>query len=170
MNFLNKLYWRVFASPEKYARHIGVVIGQNCLIATRNFGTEPYLIAIGDNVQITQDVWLHTHGGSHCARVKFPDFDVFGKIKICDNAYIGSCSHIMPGVTVGDGAMIAAGSIVTKSVPPREVWGGVPARKLCSVDEWIARNQQYNLNSKKMTPDKKKAYLLSLPDEKFITK
>ena len=46
-----------------------------------------------------------------------PDFDVFGKVVIKDWAYIGAHAQIMPGVTIGEGAMVAAGSVVTKSVP-----------------------------------------------------
>lgn len=60
------LYWRFIASPEQYARHIGVAIGDNCFIATRNFSSEPYLIKIGNNVQVTNNVSIHTHGGGHC--------------------------------------------------------------------------------------------------------
>lgn len=60
---LVNLYWRFIASPEMYARHIGVKIGKNCLIDTRYWSTEPYLVSIGDNVQITHCVSVHTHGG-----------------------------------------------------------------------------------------------------------
>lgn len=55
------LYWRFFKSPEAYARHIGVTIGENCLIATRQWPSEPYLVKIGNNVQITSNVVIHTH-------------------------------------------------------------------------------------------------------------
>ena len=163
------LYWR-FQNPTKYARHIGVTIGKNCLIATRNWSSEPYLITIGDNVQVTQDVYFHTHGGSHVARLRIPNFDVFGKIVVEDNAYIGSCSHIMPGVTIGKGSLIAAGSIVTRSIPAFEVWGGVPAKYISTIDEYINRNLPFNVNTKGLSPDKKKAVLLSLPDGKFLKK
>lgn len=111
-------------SDEDFARRMGVEIGENCLIETRNFGSEPYLINIGNNVQVTHDVWFHTHGGAHVARRWFPRFDVFGKIKIEDWAYIGASSHIMAGVTIGEGSLVAGGSIVVKSVPPNELWGG----------------------------------------------
>lgn len=60
--FLN-LYWRVIKSPEAYARHLGVKIGSNCLIDTRLWPSEPYLITIGNNVQITARVSIYTHGG-----------------------------------------------------------------------------------------------------------
>lgn len=56
-------YWRSIASPEKYARHLGVTIGKHCFISTREWGNEPYLIRIGDNVQVTRGVAVHTHGG-----------------------------------------------------------------------------------------------------------
>lgn len=62
MKFLSNLYW-VLQSPLKQARHLGVNIGNGCLIATRRWSSEPYLISIGNNVQVTEDVWFHTHGG-----------------------------------------------------------------------------------------------------------
>ena len=169
MNF-KKLYLRYFASCEKYARHIGVTIGRNCLIATRYWSSEPYLITIGNNVQVTENVKFYTHGGGNVAREKYPDFDAFGKIVVEDQAYIGSSSLIMAGVTIGHGALVAAGSVVTKSVAPRTVVGGNPARYICTVDEFIERNLKYNLNSKKMSHTEKKKFLLSLDDSKFIKK
>lgn len=167
---INQRIIKVCSSPENYARYIGVHIGGHCMIATRNWSTEPYLITIGNNVQVTQDVYFHTHGGAHVARFKYPNFDVFGKIEVKDNAYIGSASHIMPGVTIGQNSMIAAGSVVCKSVPDNELWGGVPARRICSIEDYISRNLQYNTDSKKMMPDEKRKLLLSLPDSKFIKK
>ena len=164
------LYYRYIASPIKYARHIGVKIGRNCFVDTRNWSSEPYLIEICDNVQITQDVYFHTHGGCHVVRKKYPKFDVFGKIKVEDWAYVGSGSHIMPGVTIGSGSLIAAGSVVTKSVPPSELWGGVPAKFICTIDDYTNKNINNNLDSKGLNFDEKKQLLLSLNEEKFIKK
>lgn len=65
-----------------------MAVGDNCFIPTMRWPTEPYLISIGDNVKVTQDVWFHTHGGSHVARAKIKNFDVLGKIEVKDNAYI----------------------------------------------------------------------------------
>lgn len=167
---LTDLYWKHFNSQEKYARHIGVHIGKNCYIATRNFSSEPYLITIGNNVRLTLGVSIHTHGGANAVRHIIPDFDVFGKVVIEDNAYIGSFSQIMPGVTIGEGSIVAAGSIVTKSIPPRTVYGGNPARYICTIQEYIDKNIKYDLGSKQLTPKQKKDLLLSLPDSAFLKK
>jgi acetyltransferase-like isoleucine patch superfamily enzyme len=163
-------YWRFIASPERYARHLGVSIGKNCLIATRNWPTEPYLITIGNNIQITNGVSIHTHGGGNCIRNRHPEFDIFGKVVIEDWAYIGSYSQIMPGVTIGEGALVAAGSVVTKTVLPHTVVGGNPARYICTTEEYYEKNKQYDLKSKNLDSIQKKDMLLSLPDYKFIKK
>lgn len=170
MNIFSRIYWRHIAPPEKYARHIGVTIGKNCYIATKEFGTEPYLITIGNNVGLTTGTAIHTHGGSRVVRDRIPDFDCFGKVTIKDWAYIGTGAQIMPGVTIGEGALVAAGSIVTKSVAPHTVVGGNPARFICTTEEYLRRNEKYNVHSKEMNPTEKKRYLLSLPEDKFIVK
>lgn len=170
INKIKSIYWRFLKSPEAYAKHIGVTVGKNCLIATRNWSSEPYLITIGNNVAITKGVMLHTHGGATVVRSRIPDFDMFGKIVIEDWAYIGANSQIMPGVTIGEGALVAAGSIVTKSVPPRTVVGGNPARFLCTVDEFIEKNLVYNVHTKGLNAADKKKVLEALPEDKFIKK
>lgn len=76
----------------------------------------------------------------------------------------------MPGVTIGEGAIIAAGSIVTKSVKPKTVVGGNPAKYICTVDEYLQRNLIYNVGTKQLDTASKKKFLLALPDEKFIKK
>lgn len=166
---LSKLCWRL-ASPEKYARHIGVNIGKNCLIDTRNWSSEPYLITIGHHVQVTHGVSIHTHGGGNAIRRTYPDFDVFGKVVIEDWAYIGAYSQIMPGVTIGEGALVAAGSVVTKSVAPHTVVGGNPARYICTTEEFYERNKKYNIGTKGLSPQEKKKILLSLDEDRFMKK
>ncbi|MBR3010292.1 MAG: acyltransferase [Prevotella sp.] len=162
-------YWIHVASPYKYAKHIGVSIGDNCLIATKGFSTEPYLVTIGNNVQLTVGCQIHTHGGGNCIREKHPDFDVFGKVEIQDWAYIGANSQILPGVTIGYGSLVAAGSIVTKSVPPYTVVAGNPAKIICTTEEYYNKNIEYDLKTKRLSPEKKKELLLS-GRVKFIKK
>lgn len=161
-------YWHYIVSPEKYARHIGVKIGKNCFISTREWSSEPYLITIGNHVQITRNVVINTHGGGHVIREKHPDFDVFGKVVIKDWAYIGAYSQIMPGVTIGEGALVAGGSVVTKSVEAHTVVGGNPAKYICSTEEYYERNKRYNVSTG--NKKNKKNILLSLEEEKFLRK
>ncbi len=58
------LYQAVFTSPDKYARRIDVTKGKNCDIQTRFFGSELYLIEIGDHVLVTSGVKFFNHGGA----------------------------------------------------------------------------------------------------------
>lgn len=153
-----------------YAKAIGVRFGKGCFFATKNWSSEPYLIEVGNYVQITQGVTIHTHGGAHSARRKYPEFDVFGKVIIQDWAYIGCNSQILPGVTIGENALVAAGSIVTKSVPPNTVVAGNPARIICGVDDFIQKNMQYNVNSRCLSYAEKRALLLRQPDCMFVKK
>ncbi|WP_177200061.1 acyltransferase [Sphingomonas rubra] len=58
-----------------------------------------------------------------------------GPIVVGDHVWLGSRVTVLKGVTIGNGAVIAAGSVVTKDVAAGELWGGVPARHLRTV-EW----------------------------------
>lgn len=49
-------------------------------------------------------------------------------VHICRNVWIGAGSTILPGVTIGENAVVGAGSVVTKNVPANEIWAGNPAR------------------------------------------
>lgn len=172
MNFNTiKHYWRCLTmSPVKHARKLGMRVGKNVYLATRCFGSEPYLITIGDNVQVTYGVKFYTHGGGNVIRRFIPDFDAFGKIEIKDHAYVGADTIICPGVTIGQGSLIAAGSVVTRSVPDGEVWGEVPARFISTVEDYRDRNLKYNIHTKGLSPKQKREILLSLPDDRFIKK
>lgn len=64
IQLIKSFYWQVIATPMQYAKHLGVKIGENCLIDTRNWPSEPYLITIGNNVQITRCVSIYSHGGA----------------------------------------------------------------------------------------------------------
>ena len=76
----------------------------------------------------------------------------------------------MPGVTIGKGALVAAGSVVTKSVAPHTVVAGNPARFICSTKEYYERNKNFDVMSKGLSKKDKRKILLSLPDDKFIKK
>lgn len=108
--------------------------------------------------------------GGHAVRRQHPDFDIFGKVIIEDWAYIGAFSQIMPGVTIGEGALVAAGSVVTKSVAPYTVVGGNPAKYICTTEEYYEKNKQFNVGTKGKSQAEKKDILLNLPEEMFVRK
>lgn len=167
---IKNLYKKIFWSDEKFARSIGVKIGSDCSIATRSFGSEPYLITIGNNVQITNDVRFATHGAAWVLRNKYPNFDCFGKITVGDNVYLGNCALVMPGVTIGNNVIVGAGAVVTKSIPDNSIVAGNPAKILGTFADYETKMVPFNLDTKKMNYQEKMNYLLSLHDDKFIKK
>lgn len=164
------LYRRLFWSHEKQAKHAGVKLGKGNFIDSHFWTSEAYLITIGNYCQITKGTKFFTHGGAGALRYKYPNFDLFGKISVGDYVYFGNNSMIMPGVKIGNHVLIAAGSVVTKSIPNNCVVAGNPARFICTLDEYAERNLKYNLDSYGYNATKKKKLLLSLPEEKFIHK
>lgn len=157
--------------PIKYAKKIGVVMGENNFIPDKDtWSSEPYLVSIGNNCQITKGVRLFTHGGGQAVRIEHPDFDVFGKIIIGNNVYIGMNSLIMPGVSIGDNVIVAAGSVVTKSIPDSVVVAGNPAKIISTINDYYERNKRFDLHSKEMNSKAKRKFLLKQPDSLFINK
>lgn len=123
------LFFILFRNGVEYAKFLGVQIGKNCRIYSYRFGSEPWLIQIGSNVTITSGVVLLTHDGSTwLVRDKKGRRYLYRKIVIGDNVFIGINSIILPGVRIDGNAIIAAGSVVTKSVPFGKVVAGNPAR------------------------------------------
>lgn len=170
LSYLKRMYRVKTMDPSKYARSLGVKVGKRCSIGISYFGTEPYLIEIGDHVQITADVRFFNHGGSWMFRERNPEFDYFGKIVIGDNVYIGNCALVMPGVTIGDNVIVGAGAVVTKSIPANCIVGGNPARIIGATDELFNRIEKYNLNIKSLSDDEKRRFLCSVGDDQLIKK
>lgn len=128
--------------PEKYAKKIGVKIGENCRIGMPNWGSEPYLISIGNHVTISCDVIFLTHdGATWCFREReeYKGVNKYGRVCIGDNCFIGCRSTIMPGVIMGNNSVLGAHSLLTKSIPAGEVWAGVPAHYLMTIDEYARK-------------------------------
>jgi len=133
---------------NKYARSLGVTVGNNVrFISVPDFGSEPWLISIGNDVLITGKVTFLTHDGSiHTIRnfSKTPHLCKFGRIEINDRSFIGKNSTIMPNVRIGSDCIIATNSVVTKDIPDGMVAGGCPAKIICSVEE-LAEKWENNM-------------------------
>lgn len=85
----------------------------------------PHLITIGKGVTITQDTTILTH---FLAPEQKGRMYRMGRVTIEEDAFIGCNVTICSAVTIGKGAIVGAGSVVTKSIPPYQVWAGNPAR------------------------------------------
>jgi acetyltransferase-like isoleucine patch superfamily enzyme len=126
-----------------YAKLTGLSFGVSCRfinVSSETFGSEPFLIKIGNRVSISSGARFITHDGAvwvlRALYKDFSDVDIFRSITVEDNVFIGLNVIIMPGVNIGKNAVIAAGSIVTKNVPEGVVVAGVPARIIKSLDDY----------------------------------
>lgn len=164
---IKKKLIKLILSPEAYAKYLGVNIGEHNLLGKNHWSSEPYLVTIGSNCQLT-NCKIHTHGGGNIIREQYPNFDMFGKVVIGDWVYIGSGAQIMPGVVIEDHVLIAAGSIVTKSVPSGYIVAGNPAKIIGKVEDYIQRNLKWNVKTKELHGEQKKRILLSMDEDCFI--
>lgn len=143
MNLFSALIGKIRMSinPKKYAKSIGVNISDNAiLLASSNWGSEPWLISIGDYTRISKNVtfWNHDGGTSVVKRLnnKYENAVKFGFIEIGNNCFIGASTTILCNVKIGDNSIVGACSLVTRDIPSGEVWGGNPAHFICTIDEY----------------------------------
>lgn len=133
-NFLGRfLHKLAFVSPGGFTlrpwlhRLRGAKIGRNVWIAQQVYLDEihPAEVTIGDNCTIgyRTSIFSHFYWGSrrsHCN----------GRVVIEKDVFIGPHCVILPNVIIGEGAVIRAGSVVSRNVPPHAFWGSPPAELL----------------------------------------
>lgn len=158
-------------SIAPYFREQGVRVGEGTRIVSRSvsetFGSEPYLVRLGNNCSIAAYVRFITHdGGIWALRNKHPQLDSFGVIDIRDNTIIGMNSIILPGVTIGPDCVIGAGSVVTRDIPPGTVAAGVPAKVLMSLEDYEKKKLDEAILVRGLPPEERRQVLMSLWDKK----
>jgi acetyltransferase-like isoleucine patch superfamily enzyme len=140
--------WRALSrvkGPVEAARELGVTIGEGCRIYSLKISSEWELLTIGDRVTVSSDVTFITHDGVGWL---FPDEQGrrhywLQRIEIGDDVFVGAGATIMPGVRIGNRCVVAAGSVVTRSVPEGSVVGGNPAKLIGTYDALGAKVAQW---------------------------
>ena len=150
MNFIKKLFLGKKACSESYIKHlrkIGVEIGERTVFYDARSchvdETRPFLIKIGENVQITRGVTILTHGYDWSV-LKNKNGVVLGsggKVIIGNNVFIGAHTTILKGVEIGNDVIIGANSLVNKSLESGFVYAGNPVKKICSIDEYFNKRK-----------------------------
>jgi galactoside O-acetyltransferase len=106
--------------------HVSIVGGKSALLIMGDFSH----LAAGARLIVYGDENLGEGLVSPVVPAKYRDKMVGGKIIVGNFATIGTNAVISPGVTIGEGAVVAANSFVRHDIPPWQVWGGTPARFL----------------------------------------
>ena len=106
-------------------------IGHNCFVGAYSHFNLRVGAFIGDNVLIASGVRLIDHDHNITGKGSLPPIDGTQlPIVISNDVWLGSDVTVLKGVSIGSGAVVGASSVVTKNIPPYEIWAGVPARRI----------------------------------------
>ena len=159
-----RLIYLKFISPNKVANISGVKFGKNCCFNTKSFGSEPFLIEIGDNFYTSKGVDFVTHDGSvNVLRQLYPklkEADLFGQIQIGNNVFIGINVTILPNTLIGDNVIVGAASLVKGELQSNSVYAGIPAKYICSIEDYLEKNKKHFDFTKNLSKEEKKDFLL----------
>ncbi|WP_429171546.1 acyltransferase [Aeromonas rivipollensis] len=138
---VDKLHF-FYLEPTGWAKRKGVKLGRNCKLNKKiSWGSEPYLISIGDDFYCSSNITFITHDGSvHILRTRERDkerFGYFGSIEIGDNVFIGYGATILPNSKIGSNVIVGACSLVKGELKSNSVYAGVPAKYICSIDDYF---------------------------------
>lgn len=132
---------------EDYLK-MGMVVGNNPSIQPGVVFdySHSWLIQIGNNVTIAPEAYLLAHDASSKRLIGYTKI---GRVVVEDDVFIGARAIIMPNVTLGKGCIVAAGSVVTKSVAAGDVVAGNPAKVISRVETYINKCQDQLGKSRK---------------------
>ncbi|OFC70423.1 acyltransferase [Alteromonas confluentis] len=133
-------------SPAAQARENGATIGTNFNMLSGAIidPDHAWHITIGNYVTLAPRVHILAHDASTKHALGYTRL---AKVAIGDRVFLGAGTIVLPGVTIGDKVIVGAGSVVTSDIPSGSVYGGIPARFICSYDEYIDKRREEMENS-----------------------
>jgi len=143
-----------------------VVLGNDCRLINVDFGSEPWLVSLGDHVSASDCNFVTHDGGVWVFRPEMPDMDVIAPIRVGNNVFIGLGVVILPGVTIGNNVVVGAGSIVTADVPDNSLVAGIPARQLSDIETYRRKSIARAVNTHSMDEKTKRSFFVG----KFVEK
>ena len=135
------------------------MLGEHVHWQPRKYPADGCRVKIHDNVAIAADVEFTAHDIIHwvfdgmAGKREYKEF--LGCIEVHENVFIGAGARILPGVSIGPNAIVAAGAVVNKDVPPGVVVGGVPARVIGSFDEFKEKRRLYSESRKGLSAEER---------------
>ena len=141
MNLIKELVYRLRGdyTTEKLVS-MGMMVGKNFKRLHRTIldPSHCWLIEIGDNVTLAPEVHILCHDASTKG---FLGYTKIGRVTIGDNVFIGAGTVVLPGVTIGNNVIIGANSTVTKDIPSNSVAAGNPTNMICTLEEYLEKEQ-----------------------------
>lgn len=177
---IKKLAYGPCASSESYINYLrrkGVVIGDGCVFyGPRSSYVDvqyPWMITIGNNVQVTNGVMILTHdyAWSVLKRIQQNDnisgaiLGASGEVKIGNNVFIGINSIICRNVCIGDNVIIGAGSVVVKDCLDNGVYCGNPAKRIMSIEDYYKKRKELQLSEAKKLAENYFSRYNKIPDK-----
>jgi len=95
-------------------------------------------IEVGNDVILAPNVHILAHDAS---TKPFLNYTRIANVKIGNRVFIGAGAIVLPGVTIGDDVVIGAGSVVSKNIPSNSVAVGSPAKVICALNDYIAKEK-----------------------------
>ncbi len=119
-------------------------IGEHCSIPTyANVSDTPY-IKMGNNVRLSNcSIFGHDGSVNMLNRAFGRKFDKVAKVEFKDNVFIGHGAIILPGVTIGPNAIVAAGAVVSRDVPEDTIVAGSPAKPVSTVSKYVEKMDKH---------------------------
>ena len=156
MKKIQRIYYSLCLQfmPDGYAvanfikkHHLYGSIGENCFIQKRKLPLYSNLIHLHDNVIVGSNVGFITHDGIYyLLNHKFGGgfIERIGCIEVMNNVFIGAGTRILYNTKIGSNVIIGAHSVINKDIPDNSVYAGVPARFICTFDEFIKKYIAYS--------------------------